>query len=194
MLLDAPCSSDRHVLQQAVERRREISKVEWSVAKCNEVARLQAKLLLSALRAVKVGGRVIYSTCSIAPCENDDCVIAAMKLMGAAAATRIVRGTVDGIDPVKDLGAEETKCGWIWLPDRSCGPMYLCILEKVAPLAPVVRALGGVQSRANREAEREAAEEAGEPEEVEEELEEGIRFLEIKPKPKTVKAETTESA
>ena len=32
---------------------------------------LQVKLLTSALRAVKVGGTVVYATCSISPAEND---------------------------------------------------------------------------------------------------------------------------
>jgi 16S rRNA C967 or C1407 C5-methylase (RsmB/RsmF family) len=49
VLLDAPCSSDRHVLQQAVRRDGAISHSEWSVAKCKEIAQLQTKVRLIVL-------------------------------------------------------------------------------------------------------------------------------------------------
>uniref|UniRef100_A0A914DM51 NOL1/NOP2/Sun domain family member 4 n=1 Tax=Acrobeloides nanus TaxID=290746 RepID=A0A914DM51_9BILA len=32
---------------------------------------IQTKLLINALRSVKVGGTVVYSTCSLAPNQND---------------------------------------------------------------------------------------------------------------------------
>ncbi|GIL70532.1 hypothetical protein Vretifemale_1270 [Volvox reticuliferus] len=75
VLVDAPCSSDRHVLQQATSTQRGvIAAADWSLAGCKRIADEQLQLCLAALRALRVGGRLVYSTCSIAPLQNDDVV------------------------------------------------------------------------------------------------------------------------
>ena len=48
ILLDAPCTSERHVLQQAATATA--NKPRWSVKQCQEMASLQVKLLVAALR------------------------------------------------------------------------------------------------------------------------------------------------
>ena len=68
VLLDAPCSSDRHLVQDQFRHSG------WSMKKSREFAELQKQLLLSAIRAVKVGGTVVYSTCTLSPFENDDVI------------------------------------------------------------------------------------------------------------------------
>lgn len=68
VLLDAPCSmeglraTEAHPLRPISERER------------FSLARRQQALLESALRAVKVGGQVVYSTCTLAP-EEDESVL-----------------------------------------------------------------------------------------------------------------------
>lgn len=42
---------------------------------------LQKELLVNALKLVKVGGIVVYSTCSLNPIENDGVVHMALKQM-----------------------------------------------------------------------------------------------------------------
>ncbi|GLI58781.1 hypothetical protein VaNZ11_000537 [Volvox africanus] len=75
VLVDAPCSSDRHVLQQAASAQRGvIAAADWSLAGCKRIADEQLQLCLAGLRALRVGGRLVYSTCSIAPLQNDDVV------------------------------------------------------------------------------------------------------------------------
>ncbi|KAL0048518.1 hypothetical protein WJX82_004983 [Trebouxia sp. C0006] len=71
VLLDAPCTSERHVLQQAVSGSGKSAKLRWSVRQCEDMAALQVRLLTAALKTVRCGGRVVYSTCSISPLEND---------------------------------------------------------------------------------------------------------------------------
>ena len=49
--MDAPCTSERHVLQQApAAHRQSISSRDWSVRACQEAAALQVKLLTAACK------------------------------------------------------------------------------------------------------------------------------------------------
>ncbi len=71
VLLDAPCSGES--LRTAERRKtRFVSQTERL-----QLQRRQIKLLESALRAVKPGGQVVYSTCTLAP-EEDEAVIDAL--------------------------------------------------------------------------------------------------------------------
>lgn len=58
ILLDAPCTSERHVVQQAASDAGRGSKSRWSLHQCHEMAALQVKLLTAAL---KVG----YTSCPV---------------------------------------------------------------------------------------------------------------------------------
>lgn len=73
ILLDAPCSSERHVL----ENSSELSK--WSPARTKNLAVRQMAMLCSALRLLKPGGSLVYSTCSISPRENHELIQAFLK-------------------------------------------------------------------------------------------------------------------
>ncbi|CAI6023478.1 Ribosomal RNA small subunit methyltransferase B [Cohnella sp. JJ-181] len=68
VLLDAPCSG-----LGVIRRKPEIkwNKTEDDIA---SLATLQRRLLESASRMVKPGGRLVYSTCTIAPEENEEAV------------------------------------------------------------------------------------------------------------------------
>lgn len=44
VLVDAPCSSDRHVLQQAATKGGAISRRDWSLRHCKECADLQVQV------------------------------------------------------------------------------------------------------------------------------------------------------
>ena len=71
VLLDAPCSmeglraTDAHPLRSISDRER------------TGLARRQISLLESALRATRIGGQVVYSTCTLAP-EEDESVLDAL--------------------------------------------------------------------------------------------------------------------
>ena len=69
VLLDAPCSSEAQFTRLDPE-----SWAHWSPKKVKDSARLQAKLLRSAIAALKPGGVLVYSTCSLSPEENE-CVL-----------------------------------------------------------------------------------------------------------------------
>jgi 16S rRNA (cytosine967-C5)-methyltransferase len=66
VLLDAPCSGTGTWRRQPELRWRLTSE------RLAELMRLQAQLLDQAAAHLAPGGRLLYATCSILPCENQD--------------------------------------------------------------------------------------------------------------------------
>ncbi len=65
ILLDAPCTGEGLIRQ---DKSRKKSKTQKDIKK---LANVQKKLLNSGLKVLKPGGKLLYSTCSIAPEENE---------------------------------------------------------------------------------------------------------------------------
>jgi len=68
ILLDAPCSSEKHVYNS--KRHLKI----WSENRITTLAHLQKLLVDSLLPLLKPGGTLVYSTCALAPQENEGVV------------------------------------------------------------------------------------------------------------------------
>ena len=66
VLVDAPCTG----LGTFAAKPGEIVQW-WSYQRLKKLSEIQYYLLISAIKAVKVGGTIVYSTCSIAPEENE---------------------------------------------------------------------------------------------------------------------------
>jgi 16S rRNA C967 or C1407 C5-methylase (RsmB/RsmF family) len=66
ILLDAPCSSERHLVHSPAHL------AQWSPNRTKSLAQQALAMLCAALEALKPGGRLLYSTCSISPEENQD--------------------------------------------------------------------------------------------------------------------------
>jgi 16S rRNA C967 or C1407 C5-methylase (RsmB/RsmF family) len=118
ILLDAPCSSEQHVLADPKALR------DWSPARSRQLARRQYAMLASALDAVRVGGQIVYATCALAPEENDGIV---GRLLGDK--RRV--GRARALEPSGPFG-ERTEHGWAILPDRTgWGPMWFARIERL---------------------------------------------------------------
>lgn len=65
ILVDAPCSA-----LGIIQKRGEVSNW-WNINKINGIAEIQYKLLLSAIKMLKVGGELVYSTCTLTLEENE---------------------------------------------------------------------------------------------------------------------------
>jgi len=78
VLLDAPCSCEGVI---AKDPTRKTSHAPEDVDYCSS---RQEKMLEAAVRAVKPGGIVVYSTCSFAPEENEAVVESVAERLGAA--------------------------------------------------------------------------------------------------------------
>lgn len=68
ILLDAPCSGEGMMSLRPQDSRLFDS---WSPAQIHRLASLQKRLILEAWRALRPGGRLVYSTCTMAPEENE---------------------------------------------------------------------------------------------------------------------------
>lgn|SRR3989338_2215131 len=65
VLLDAPCSGEGTGFKSdAAFKRRKLKEIE-------KIARTQEMLLVSAVKACKPGGIIVYSTCTLNPIENE---------------------------------------------------------------------------------------------------------------------------
>jgi 16S rRNA (cytosine1407-C5)-methyltransferase len=87
VLLDAPCSMEN--LHQGGRNKRVIK-----LAERGRLALRQAQLLMSALLSCKIGGQVVYSTCTLAPEEDEGVLDTVLRKCGSAvkitdAATRL---------------------------------------------------------------------------------------------------------
>lgn len=69
VLADVPCS-----LEGTIQTERPKSYAQWSSHKIKELSQRQRYLLRSAVSACKIGGMIVYSTCTLAPEENEGVV------------------------------------------------------------------------------------------------------------------------
>ncbi|THG99492.1 hypothetical protein EW026_g2871 [Hermanssonia centrifuga] len=75
ILCDVPCSGDG-----TMRKNLGIWKT-WSPMDGNGLHGLQLRILQRAMRMLRKGGRIVYSTCSINPVENEAVIAAALKSM-----------------------------------------------------------------------------------------------------------------
>ena len=73
VLIDAPCSGE------GMFRKEEAAVTDWSVETVDMCARRQAEILDSGALLVRPGGRLVYSTCTFAPRENEEAVAAFLE-------------------------------------------------------------------------------------------------------------------
>ena len=73
VLVDAPCSGE------GMFRKEEAAVTDWSQETVQMCARRQREILDSAVRLVRPGGRLVYSTCTFAPEEDEETVAAFLE-------------------------------------------------------------------------------------------------------------------
>lgn len=139
ILVDAPCSSERHFVHATLETSSGAKATDagWSRSRLKRDAALQASILRNGVRMLAVGGRLVYSTCSLADEENDGVVskvlqhrrhgqglVIADALGGPLAETKLATLLA---------GVSRTRHGAIMLPDKSAfGPLYWAVIERHA--------------------------------------------------------------
>ena len=127
ILLDAPCSSERHVLADP----KYLS--EWSPSRIKTLSMAQWALLSSAWRMLRPNGFLLYSTCALSPDENDNVISKLLKKFDNA---KLCEPKIS-LD-YKNFTAsvlpeyEKTEFGAHVLPDKAggAGPLYFCLLKK----------------------------------------------------------------
>lgn len=160
ILLDAPCSSERHVITDAKYLAC------WTPARIKMLAQRQWALLSAAFLLLKQGGFLVYATCALTDAENDGVVQKLLKKYGKTVAvhtgtaatefdaadskaadgnTQTVHADTATLEPeavhtkaagkssVKPVLGEKTLFGCRFLPDtcESAGPLYFSLIEKL---------------------------------------------------------------
>ncbi|WP_219339112.1 RsmB/NOP family class I SAM-dependent RNA methyltransferase [Tepidicella baoligensis] len=135
VLLDAPCSSEAQFT-----RLDPTSWAHWSPKKVKESARLQARLIRSAWAALKPGGRLVYSTCSLSPEENELTVQGLLAEQADAAVEAITLPTrPDTLPTLAGLSHWQGRAldprlaqSLRILPSDRTDAFYICCLRKAA--------------------------------------------------------------
>ncbi|KAG5979033.1 hypothetical protein E4U55_005645 [Claviceps digitariae] len=84
ILADVPCSGDGTLRKNANLWK------DWQPGNALGLHATQIRILVRALQLLKVGGRVVYSTCSMNPVENESVVASAIERCGGASNVEIV--------------------------------------------------------------------------------------------------------
>ncbi len=129
ILLDAPCSSERHVMMSPAHLEL------WSPSRVKTLAVTQWALLSSAFRMLRPGGYLLYVTCALSSSENDDVVAKLVKKFDNAVIIDnpdYNHGILEYIAETDFPTPEKTLYGSHILPDRchGAGPLYYCLITK----------------------------------------------------------------
>jgi 16S rRNA (cytosine1407-C5)-methyltransferase len=99
ILLDAPCSGEGTI------RKDENALKNWSLESNIDIANVQKALIKSAFHALKPGGTLVYSTCTLTPIENQDVCQFLLDTYGDAVDVVSLSDLFDGAnDSVTDEG------------------------------------------------------------------------------------------
>ncbi|RMF13103.1 MAG: RsmB/NOP family class I SAM-dependent RNA methyltransferase [Gammaproteobacteria bacterium] len=133
VLLDAPCSSEARLVPGQPD-----TWVHWNLRKVRECQRKQVGLLKSALRTLKPGGRLVYSTCSFSAEENEVVLNKVLKRFDETVTIVPVQVPVANVHPGlvnhagKALNPELSRAVRV-LPDAVMDGFFVCVLEKRFP-------------------------------------------------------------
>ncbi|MFA7244902.1 MAG: RsmB/NOP family class I SAM-dependent RNA methyltransferase [Candidatus Magasanikbacteria bacterium] len=130
VLLDAPCSAEARI---DLSDRRSYS--YWNEKNIKDHAFLQKKLLFSAWTCLKVGGTLVYSTCTFAPEENEGQIAWLKEKFGAE--VEIEKVELNGLLKGKSLGewkgekfSKELASSLRILPDKYVEGFFVVKIKK----------------------------------------------------------------
>ncbi|RCN30716.1 hypothetical protein ANCCAN_23506 [Ancylostoma caninum] len=134
VIADVPCSTDRLAVNQDDGNM-------YSSQMTNErldLPQLQTKILINALRSVKVGGSVVYSTCTLSSIQNEAVVENGVAIAEEKFGVRVVE------ESLSQLVTHLSSSGLYRFSDQCCtgalvlpflpsnfGPMYICKLTRI---------------------------------------------------------------
>lgn len=130
VLADVPCSCEGTTRKSAhaTERPERLPREEMAI--------LQWRLLLAAVDRCRPGGRIVYSTCTYAPEENEGVVDEVLRR--AEGAVRLVPAVIPGLVTRPGITAWEGRqfdpglkhAARVWPHDNDSGGFFVAVLEK----------------------------------------------------------------
>lgn len=109
ILADVPCSGDGTLRKNANLWK------DWQPGNALGLHMTQIRILVRALQLLKVGGRVVYSTCSMNPVENESVVASAIERCGGLGSVEIL----DCSDQLGNLNRRPGMRKWS-IMDKAC--------------------------------------------------------------------------
>ncbi|KFV98470.1 Putative methyltransferase NSUN3, partial [Eurypyga helias] len=127
LLVDAPCSNDRSWLFSS-----DIQQATLRLIQRKELSSLQFQLLRSAIRALRPGGSLVYSTCTLSKAENSDVIdliLNSCSNVAPADISEMARAVSQEFTFLSGMQQHEL----LVLPEkgRAWGPMYIAKLKKM---------------------------------------------------------------
>ncbi|NXM85806.1 NSUN3 protein, partial [Oenanthe oenanthe] len=128
VLVDAPCSNDRSWLFSADPQQALLRLLQRKELSC-----LQFQLLRSAVKALRPGGSLVYSTCTLSKAENSDVInliLSSCRNVVPVDISGMARGVSQEFSFLSGMQQHEL----LVLPERgrAWGPMYVAKLKKVS--------------------------------------------------------------
>jgi len=133
-LIDAPCSMQGLRTAESHDERPVTDK------ESRALAQRQTALLTSALQAVKIGGQVVYSTCTLLPGEDEGVIEAVLSKFGNAVdlvnVSSILPHPAPGIQQLdgQPYQADMSRVVRLWPHRYQTAGFFACLLQKTAEL------------------------------------------------------------
>ncbi|MBE0433720.1 NOL1/NOP2/sun family putative RNA methylase [candidate division WOR-3 bacterium] len=145
ILVDAPCSAEGTI------RRSRAVLYHWGIKNIERMSRLQIGLAVSGFRALRPGGVMVYSTCTIAPEENEKVV---SYLLGKFPEAELLPvrlrnfKTRPGVTEWQGVGFDPRveECARILPQDNDSAPFFVAKLTKRGILPPRLDDHGRIRS------------------------------------------------
>lgn len=137
VLADVPCSMEGRIRLTAPE-----SFLDWSTKKIKELVKIQKFLLRSAVSCAKVGGVIVYSTCTMSPEENENIIDWILKKENGAVSTESV--SLNGLNSSSGITewrgkkySEKVKSALRIWPDDTMEGFFVAKLKKNRSTVPI---------------------------------------------------------
>lgn len=127
ILLDAPCSGEANLKEDDGN---------WNLSTIKRLAKLQGMLLSQAVDLLKPGGTLVYSTCTIAPEENEGVIDTVLRHKPQVKVLPTSKYPVSTVNPVtsfsgKQYDTQVNNCLRL-LPSATCKPFFIAKLTKTS--------------------------------------------------------------
>ncbi|MEM4970619.1 MAG: RsmB/NOP family class I SAM-dependent RNA methyltransferase, partial [Sulfolobales archaeon] len=128
ILVDAPCSAEGYIMIDPSRKRK------TGVKELAALVKREIEILASAIELLKSGGILVYSTCSIAPEENEYVISKILEIYDEE--LEIVEPRINiwsrGINDIwiKDLNPDARKCIRTWPHKHYMGGSFACVIKK----------------------------------------------------------------
>lgn len=132
ILLDAPCSGEG---MMSLARDKDFA--TWSVAHIKRLQQLQKRILVQAWQLLRPGGTVVYSTCTMAPEENEAVIDYLLRHSDDAHIEQIKLDLENRVPSVNSWNGkvfdQQIQFAMRLIPSREVEAFFVCKLTKKAP-------------------------------------------------------------